>query len=202
MLKYSRTLLALVGATVAMGALVATASANRLALNSTSIRATWTSMTFTALEITVRCRVTLEGTQHSATITKSAGALIGYITGATVDEANCTGGRARANTETLPWHVTYESFTGTLPNIEAISTRVAGGTFEINTPLTLGNCRYEGSNTGRYNREARGVLTTVEVIGTARHVGGTGTFCPEPGRLSGNGRPTTSAGASLVSTLV
>jgi hypothetical protein len=80
---------------------------------------------------TIECHVTMEGSFHSRTISKVLEALIGYITRATVDSTNCTGGSARSLTETLPWHIRYGGFTGTLPTITSVNTRLIGFNYLI-----------------------------------------------------------------------
>lgn len=67
---------------------------------------------------TVSCPVTIEGSFHARTISKTANGLIGYITSAAVVTAACTGGRLIPLN--LPWHIQYSSFTGTLPAIRTI----------------------------------------------------------------------------------
>src|SRR5438270_3751470 len=114
-MKLCKLLLAVVGATVLLGALVGTASAARLSNSSTTFRATWTSAEFSGGFGTPRCSLTLEGSLHSATIVKTRGSLVGYITRASVGP--CVNGSATVLTATLPWHVQYDSFTGTLPSI-------------------------------------------------------------------------------------
>lgn len=171
MLKHSKVWLALLAATVTLGALVGTASARNLSSSSQTIRATWTSMEFAAPNagVNVRCQVTLEGSLHTRTIAKVLGSLIGYITRADVNEGSCTGGRARPRNETLPWHVTYQGFTGTLPNITSEKTSVPNSAFDIiasffGIPVT---CTYRRTAiSGTYNREAGGALTTAVVAGS------------------------------------
>src|SRR5690242_2745255 len=108
-------LTALVAAFVLSSA-VGTASARNLSVSQESIRATWTSLEFEGnIGIPERCQLTLEGSFHSRTVAKSLGALIGVITrGALI----CTNGRDTVSR--LPWHVTYEGFTGELPAIRTI----------------------------------------------------------------------------------
>jgi hypothetical protein len=89
------------------------------------------------------CRVTFEGSFHSRTFSKVARALVGYITSAIVAEAGCTGGSARALPTTLPWHLQYASFTGTLPDITGIRLRVVGAGFQIQEPIVT--CLYRTS---------------------------------------------------------
>jgi len=80
---------------------------------------------------TVRCPVTLEGSFHSKTTSKVAGQLVGYISRVTVGNASCTSGHSTALTETLPWHITYEGFTGTLPRITEIHILLVGAAFRF-----------------------------------------------------------------------
>lgn len=94
---------------------VSTASAGRLSINTQNIRTTWSRLEYRAT-ITTRCQVTLEGSLHSRTILKTERSLIGAIT--RVDANACTGGAIRSLR--LPWHLTYESFRGTLPDITAL----------------------------------------------------------------------------------
>jgi hypothetical protein len=72
------------------------------------------------------CPVTLAGAFHSSTLVKSAGTLFGYITLARIEDPRCVGGGATFLTATLPWHVRYASFTGTLPRITAITLAFIG----------------------------------------------------------------------------
>ena len=129
-----KTWLALVAATLMLVA-VSNASANRLSMSSRTFRITWASLEFenNINSNTVRCPVTLEGSYHSATFTKTTGALIGYITRASLNGPGCTGGRATVLTESLPWHLRYKSFSGTLPSISGIEEDVIGESFQIET---------------------------------------------------------------------
>lgn len=120
-----------------LGGLAGLASANKLSSTSTRFRTTYSPFTMIpSFGEIVRCPVTFEGSFHSATITKTAGSLIGYVTNVIV--GSCVTGRAgeksasaRANTETLPWHRQYTSFTGTLPNIGSVISQVLRMSFEI-----------------------------------------------------------------------
>jgi hypothetical protein len=199
MTKQSKVWLALLGATVAMGALVGTASARSLSTSNQSIRATWAAMEFSSPStgVNVRCPVTLEGSLHSRTIAKVANSLIGYITRAIVAEPSCTGGSAKALTETLPWHVTYGSFAGTLPNITSIRTPVLRSSFNI-IAVFFGiriTCTFRTSPiNGTFNREGGGALTSVSVEG--RELVGEGGFGCERGNLAGTSSTLTLLGAA------
>ncbi len=100
------------------------ASAIQLSLSEPTFRAVWTPARFTFSGITVSCNVTLEGSFHRTTVAKVERSLIGHVTRATV--ASCSAGTMSVLTETLPWHVQYGSFTGTLPNISSVSLRLVG----------------------------------------------------------------------------
>lgn len=120
-------------ATLILAAAVGTASASHLSTSHAGMSIIWTSLHFnSSAGTTISCPVTLEGTLHSTTFAKTRGSLIGFITRATVARP-CTGGTAWANNgsernevlgttlgNSLPWHITYEGFTGTLPNITEV----------------------------------------------------------------------------------
>lgn len=128
-------------AAAVLAASVTSASAGRLSLNSQAISATWSPMEFGAGGASVRCNVTLEGSFHSRTLTKTHQSLVGYITraglarpcaGGTVwlyngSEVNEVLGTRLANS--LPWHLRYEGFTGTLPTITSIWLELTGMRF-------------------------------------------------------------------------
>jgi hypothetical protein len=60
---------------------------------------------------------------------KVAGSLIGYITRA--DLGICQAGTATVLTSTLPWHVRYSGFRGTLPEINRIFTHIIGASWRV-----------------------------------------------------------------------
>src|SRR5829696_5393617 len=132
MLKFGKVLIMAISATAVMGLMVGTASANRLAASSNFLTATWTNMTFTdSLGGSAVCPVTLSGSLHSRTITKTPGALVGFLNRGTVGA--CTTGSATILQATLPWHLTYRGFTGTLPNIGSLLLNVINASFRVVT---------------------------------------------------------------------
>jgi len=163
----------------------------------------------------VRCDVTLEGSYHYRVLQKTPEALVGYVTGATVRRP-CLGGEAwafngieRQGTTTLanslPWHVRYESFSGSLPNITAVGQRLIGARFLVEAEF-LGvrlRCNYTTSTTepGRIPvlREVNTrALTEVQLGGEIRSdTGG----CPR-GRLARNAAIETPGGAAITVTLI
>jgi len=114
---------------------------------------------------TLRCPVTMEGSFHSATAQKVRNALIGNVTRATAFSARCTGGTTTVLQATLPWHVTFESFEGRLPNISALLFLLIGVSFQTtNSSGTRCLARSEPNHnlTGRASLDGTGVLTTLE----------------------------------------
>ncbi len=195
-MKLSKLLFAVVGATVLLGALVATASAGRLSSSTQAISATWTRMDFSGGFGTVECEVSLAGSLHTRTISKTANTLMGYITEANVNR--CARGGATVLRATLPWHVTYRAFTGTLPNISAIATNVIGASFQMREPTFGVTCLARSSasspNIGTYNREAGGRITSVTAGGEIPCSGGISVT----GRIGG----TSSAVSAMTVTLI
>lgn len=141
MRKSMRLGLTVMVAMVALAAMVANASATHLSISSQRFRIIWTSLLFenTARAGQVLCPVTLEGTFHSATIAKTVGSLIGYITRASVrgERPPCTGGTATILQASLPWHITYEGFVGTLPRLEGVQLLLVGAAFQVHIEGSL-----------------------------------------------------------------
>jgi len=130
MLNVGKALIAVTTVSVAMSMLVGTATANRLAASTQALTATWTAITFTdSFGGNFSCPLTLAGSLHSRTITKVAGALIGFINRASF--GTCNPGSATVLQATLPWHVRYLGFSGTLPNIGEMFTNVIGAAFRL-----------------------------------------------------------------------
>ncbi len=129
----TRGALALAGlaATAVLGLAVGPASAGKLSFSNQRFRIVWASVEFTGELGTpiIRCPVTMEGSFHSATFQKQVGLLVGYISRATAVNTSCTGGTATLLQTNLPWHLKYNRFYGTLPNITTIEFVV--GTFEV-----------------------------------------------------------------------
>ncbi len=121
--RHTRLLLAILTTTVVFAITVTTASANNFQVSNQQFRAVWRNLELfnTAVEGTVRCPVTIEGSFHGRTIVKTRGLLVGYLTTASAANEVCTGGHVTILRELLPWHLTYNSFTGTLPNIAGIT---------------------------------------------------------------------------------
>jgi hypothetical protein len=211
-----KLLLTALTAAFILASAIGSASANRLATSEQGFRTVFPELTFTSSEegISVICRVTLEGSFHSATISKVSGQLIGYITQAAVNRP-CSGGTAWALNGTevlngavvpnsLPWHIQYASFSGTLPNITGINLRLIRASFLIEV---LGvKCLYETTEAnparGTIVREAGGVITALraEEGASIPRKAGQSIFCPSRGVFKGtSSQPTRQGGAGTIS---
>lgn len=124
-LNRMRRLLLAAAVTASAAALAcSSASAIQLSLGEPTFRAVWTPARFVFAGVTVSCNVTLEGSFHSTTFAKVERSLIGFVTRAT--PGSCSNGTMSVLTATLPWHVQYGGFTGTLPDISTVSMRIVG----------------------------------------------------------------------------
>ena len=171
MRRLMKLALAVVGATVLLGAVVSSASATRLSSTTRGINASWTRINFRGGLGTFDCEIIINGTGHANTIAKTAGLLMGLVTAANV--TRCARGSATMLRETLPWHVRYDSFLGTLPNITAIRTRVIGLSYRVQEPTFGINCLIRSSAEqpafGTYNRNTTtGAITSTSVSGSIR----------------------------------
>jgi hypothetical protein len=195
--RHLRLLLTSLAATAILAAAVSSASAQNLSISHQQIRVVWRSLELTnnVTSGTVKCPVTLEGSFHSSTIRKIRKALIGYITRAAVGTAaNCTGGRATINQETLPWHLTYLGFIGRLPNIEFLILLLVRASFII-APNEGNVCRatttVENPAAGIATVGGGGAITALradETFGIPLVNGPGGVFCGlGTGRFSGVG---------------
>jgi hypothetical protein len=168
-MKLCKLLLSVAGATVLLGALVGIASARSFSTSSQTLRETFREVGFTGNFGTITCEATLEGSLHTRTIAKVAGSLIGYVTRAT--QGGCSAFEVTFLTETLPWHVRYLGFQGTLPNITQIRTNVIGLAFLIRESggiTCLARSTATEPATRLYSIAAGGVLTGVELGGSIR----------------------------------
>jgi hypothetical protein len=183
-------LAALLGA-LTLALFVGSASANKLSYSNQAFRIIWTSLTFSESggNFPISCPVTLEGSFHSRTAAKVRDALAGLITRAVVNNPGCTEGQATILGESLPWHVTYQSFSGTLPSIIGVRYNLIGAAFQIEPGLGI-SCLARSSArfpaAGDAAREAGGNITSLTPDpGLAIPV--TGTNCPSAGVFSGAG---------------
>ena len=167
-------------ATLMLCTAVGTAFARNLSYTPQNIRATWAALNARGGVAEIRCPLTLEGSFHSRTHAKVARSLIGAITEAESDFTACTGGiivpfngveiyDGRVPPRSLPWHLTYDSFVGTLPNIRGINFLLSRFRFGV---------QVEGFCSGQY-----GSATDNITLSAAREAGGAITFLtPVEGR--------------------
>jgi hypothetical protein len=168
-MTHARVTAALAISLAILGALVSSAFARNFSVSSASIRATYRSVEFGGGFGTTHCDLSLEGSLHSRTIAKVLRSLIGYITRAIIQKP-CLVGDFTVLAETLPWHMRYAGFTGTLPNISSFATNIVGLSLIAIEPSFGFGCLFrttaESPAIGTYNREAGGALTTALISGT------------------------------------
>jgi hypothetical protein len=158
--------------TVLLCVCATTSIANRLAFrneySTNRWRATWSRLELTGTFGTIDCTLTLEGSFHSNTVTKTASSLIGYVTAASTSA--CAPGSATVLRENLPWHLQYSSFAGTLPNISSVALRIIGFEFRYTQGGVgcLSRSTAERPLIATLTREASGVVTSVALSGTLR----------------------------------
>ncbi len=204
MRKRSTILLGTLGAAMLLAAAVNDASATRLAVSIQLMRTVWPAMVFASAEVgvSVSCRVTLEGSFASRTITKTLGTLMARYRRGFFGESTCTGGRARILTESLPWHVRYAFFTGTLPNVTVWGWQFPDWHFLILSRVFGAevSCLYVTSETepirASVNREAGGAATSITLSGEIRS--STGGVCPRASVSGTSNRPTVEGGSEPI----
>jgi hypothetical protein len=178
------------------------ASARSISSSNQNIRGTWRSLEFASSLVTVRCPLTLEGSFHTRTIAKVERSLIGAVMGAILKQESCTNGRSTPRSETLPWHLTYESFAGTLPNISNVNILIVSFRFLFySTGCSNGEYGTETDNiTGRARREAGGAITALEPVEgrTTMTLVSVREFCPASGRMRGGGDVTVLSSANRI----
>jgi hypothetical protein len=186
-----RTTIALVAFAAALALAAGSASANSLSYSSQFFRIIWTSLTFSESggNFPISCPVTLEGSFHSRTVAKVREALVGVIYRASVNNPGCSEGQGTILRETLPWHVTYQSFTGTLPRIATIRHYLIGAAFQVEPGLGI-VCLARSSTTspaaGDAFRESGGNITSL-TPDASLPLPITGTACPRAGIFAGSG---------------
>lgn len=130
MRTHCRLTLAGMAAGLLLSIAVGGAAANRLSVTNRSFTATWTPLEIQAERFrTIQCNVVLEGSFHSASFAKTSGLLVGFVTRGTTEL--CTEGAFIVSATSLPWHVRYRGFSGTLPSITNVGLGVVGAKFTI-----------------------------------------------------------------------
>ncbi|HEX7289662.1 MAG TPA: hypothetical protein VF250_00930 [Conexibacter sp.] len=165
-MKLGKMLLATIGVAVLLGTLVGAASARNLSVSNQQLRAQFRELRFSGLFGTGSCQVTAEGSFHSRTIAKVVGQLVGYITRGILGP--CATGTVTVLNETLPWHVRYSGFAGTLPNIASIRANIINVAFRVRTPEgfnCLARSTPEQPAIVTFNRDVATNAVTSAVIG-------------------------------------
>lgn len=201
MIKRCKFILAVLCGSMVVLAAAGTASARNLSISNSSVRMTWARLEFRAERFTSRCEVTLEGSFHSRTIPKVRETLIGLITRA--DVTSCEGGRVTFLAGTLPWHMRYRSFSGTLPAFTGVAINKVGMAW-LMEPMPGISCLYRATE-GQPALSEASVAVRGEVLGISESVTATiplfqGTFCPAASAITGTGRVTllgTTTGVSM-----
>jgi len=135
--KCSKLLFAGLTAALVLSLAVGGASARSFRLTEQRFDAKWAGLRFIVGGNTIECALTLEGSFHSATISKVENALVGHVSRASFAGATCTGGHATVLSATLPWHVQYAGFRGRLPAINSINIKLIGAAFAVQPEGTL-----------------------------------------------------------------
>ncbi|MGN6189503.1 MAG: hypothetical protein ACTHOE_11425 [Conexibacter sp.] len=180
-----------------LAATVGAASARNFSFSSQTERIAFAELKFTGGEITVSCRLTLEGSFHSRTTAKIREALVGAVTAVTGGHP-CNGGEAFAfngverTPNTLPWHIQYDSFEGTLPSsISGITLILSRFRFLIQQPLIC-SASY-GNETDkvfiRVNLASGVIQEGAPIAGrnTVTRVTTLSGICPATGTMTGGG---------------
>lgn len=175
--KALRLFLALFLIIQAFSTIVSSAFANRLSMSNRNIRATWERLNFKDAGhiVDVSCDVTIEGSFHTSTITKTRGALIGYITRAPQPQ-NCEGGEATILQASLPWHIRYDSFTGALPGFTGVRIQLVLASFNFNMGFTCLYRSTSGAPLFAIMNAISPVLTADSLVSIPRAEGSV--FCP------------------------
>jgi hypothetical protein len=173
----SKLLLAGLTATAVFSLAVSSASARRFEASNEHYLAIWPALKFSGGFSPVECPVTLEGNYHSRIISKVSGQLIGFVTSAEVRASACTGGSATVLHANLPWHLRFDRWAGTLPNISSIRQQLVGGEFRIDegifTCLSITRAGEPGFGTIAV---VSGAARTIAAEGTISCEGINGTF--------------------------
>jgi hypothetical protein len=116
------------------------ASARNLSFSHGALfNASWRQVRFSSGgSVVSECDVTLEGSFHYRTMLKVREALIGAISRVVAN--NCRTGSATVLSTNLPWHIRYQSFEGTLPNITGIRAVLVLAEFRVHERIFGTEC--------------------------------------------------------------
>jgi len=165
-------------------------AASRLSYSNKEFRIMWASLTFSESNggFPITCPVTLEGSFAERTHVKTRDLVTARITTANV--GTCQEGNGTILAVSLPWEVTYQSFTGLLPNITGVRYALIGAAFQIEPGLgiaCLARTSAEAPAAGEARRDSFGRITSlttdprllIPITGSAE--------CPRFGIFTGTG---------------
>lgn len=143
----------------------------------------------------------MEGSLHAATMAKTAGALVGYITRASLNNGGCVAGSATVLTTNLPWHVRYAGFLGVLPDITAVIVDIIGAEFRISGPF--GTCLFTTTvaqpNRSTFNLSRTHTVTVIETAAEVTSNENCGAFGERiSGRIFGDSATNTAGAITLI----
>jgi hypothetical protein len=159
--------LASLAATMLLSLAVSSAGARRFEVTEQGFLVRWSPLVFEAFGGRISCPVTLEGSFHSRTLSKVSGQLIGYVTAAFVqgESPPCVGGTATVLRATLPWHILYMSFSGTLPRITRIRISLREAAFRVQLGIAcLARTSQSNPAVGDIGVTAEGVARTLTAL--------------------------------------
>ena len=187
MMGVGKAVLATVAATVLLGAVVGSASARNFSISTQFLSATFRRVTISTAFGNIICEIVAEGSFHRRTTAKRVGSLVGYVTSAAFGASGCETGTATILRETLPWHIRYLGFAGTLPNISRIIANIVRSAVRVEPGAGI-RCLGVGTEANptivTFNREVvTSVVTTATVGGTVP------TDCSVNGTFSSDAAP-------------
>jgi hypothetical protein len=192
-MKARKLLLAIVGVAMVSGVLAGGASARILSANFEDFFQSFRSVTLNGAFGDIRCEVAFEEFMHSRSMVKTTGGLVGYIE--TADLGPCELGTATILRETLPWHIRYGSYTGTLPNITSIRVNIVGFSIRAREPFATCLARSTATSPAIITME-RNVAT--RTLGNAILSGSVPTSCGVTGTFTSTADPVTGITGRLI----
>jgi len=219
----AQSITAMAATALLLGLLSGNSSARSLSAREQQFGITWGALEFGSSTSTIRCRATLEGSFHTRAIAKVRGSLVGAITRAIIAHPGCTNGEAWMDNGTeaeplgrarnrLPFHVTYESFGGTLPEIAEVNLSLSRVSFVLQGSFLGIAClarygRAEDNIIAHAFHEPAHSISTVFLDPTVNRFSRVdqllGSVCAATGSLAGSSnRPTTPTGEFLRISLI
>lgn len=186
--------IAMPAAVLVLALFASVAAANRLAVATAEMGdITIADFRFEAGGVDITCRITVSASLHSATNVKTVRALVGQVTH--VEVGRCAEGAVTVLTETLPWQVLYNGFTGRLPAPTGVRLLLVGAAYRVSGGGVTCLARTDSSEPsgGTVALDERGVVTGLTLDPTLEiDIDDSGFLCELAGDVSVSG--TASAG--------